>query len=179
TIGVDSRVLQEHNRRKRDIEKIPLLRRVLRGNLLYTWCVGLRFWRHRALKAEIDVDGRPWYHGPLFNLVVNNTRVYGGEFVLCPDSYANDGLLDMAVFSGHTDYLRKYMLSFRTNPRQLHKMAERLSHYASSVQGRAFKIRLSRPESAQYDGEEIPAAAEFDISVVPRALRLRLPAEPA
>ncbi len=83
------------------------------------------------------------------------------------------------LFTGHTDYLSKYLLSFRTNPRQIQKMADRLSHCASTVQGRRFQIQLSREESAQYDGEELPAAGSFDVQVVPRAICLRLPAEPA
>jgi diacylglycerol kinase (ATP) len=179
TIGLDSTVLREHNRYKEEFEEIPLLRRIVRGNLLYTWCALLRFVRHHPLQAEIEVDGLPWYSGPLLNLVVNNTRVYGGEFVLSPDAYANDGLLDLALFAGHTDYLTKYLLSFRNNPRKLLEMADRLRHCAAGVQGRRFKIRLSRPESAQYDGEELPAAADFDVQVVPRAIWLKLPAEPA
>ncbi len=179
TIGLDSTVLREHNRHKKELEKIPFVRRVIRGNLLYTWCALVRLARQHPLRAEIKVDGRLWYCGPLLNLVVNNTRVYGGEFVLCPDAYANDGLLELVLFTGHTDYLSKYLLSFRTNPRQIQKMADRLSHCASTVQGRRFQIQLSREESAQYDGEELPAAGSFDVQVVPRAICLRLPAEPA
>ncbi len=179
TIGLDSTVLREHNRHKRELEKIPFLRRLVRGNLLYTWCAGVRLLRHHPLRAEIRVDGRLWYAGPLLNLVVNNTRVYGGEFVLCPDAYANDGLLELVLFTGHTDYLAKYLLSFRTHPRQIQQMADRLSHCASTVQGRRFQIKLSREELAQYDGEELPSAACFDVEVVPRAICLRLPAEPA
>lgn len=82
-------------------------------------------------------------------------------------------------FTGHTDYLAKYLLSFRTHPRQIQQMADRLSHCASTVQGRRFQIKLSREELAQYDGEELPPAAFFDVEVVPRAICLRLPAEPA
>lgn len=178
TIGLDSSILNEHNRRKREIARFPMLRHIVKGNLLYTWCLGLRFWRQHLLEAEIKIDGKPWYSGPIINLVINNTRVYGGEFVICPDAYANDGLLEVVIFTGHRDYLQKYLLSFRTNPRQIQKMAERLSRVSSYAQGQRIEIQLSQPETAQIDGEELPARKHFDVSVIPRVFCIKIPAEP-
>lgn len=179
TIGLDSRILKEHNLQKRNIARFPWLRRVIKGNLLYTWCAGLRLWRQVPVEAVIIVDGAPWYAGKIVNMVINNTRVYAGEFVLAPDAYANDGLLEVVVFTGQTDYLTKYLLQFRTNPREIQKLAQRLNKVASFIQGRRIEVRLSQAEPAQYDGEELPAKREFNVQVVPRAVRLRLPAEPA
>lgn len=178
TIGLDSNILREHNRRKHDVAHVPVMRRILKGNLLYTWCVGLRFWRQKPLNAEIIIDGRPWYSGPIINLVINNTRNYGGEFVICPDAYANDGLLDVVVFTGHTDYLAKYFLAFHNQPRQIQQLAERLNKISAYAHGQQIEVRLSRPEAVQYDGEESPAGDRFQFRVVPRALHLKIPAEP-
>jgi diacylglycerol kinase family enzyme len=50
---------------------------------------------------------------------------------------------------------------------------------SSHIQGREIQVRLAEPESAQMDGEEIPAADAFCVSVVPKALRIKTPAEPA
>ncbi len=179
SIGLDSAVLQEHNRHKEELNKIPFLRRLIRGNLLYSWSVGRRFLRHRVLQAEIHVDGKQWYTGPLFNLVINNTRVYAGEFVLCPDAYANDGLLELIVFAGQTDYLGKYLTSFRSNPHRVQEMMRRLADKAANTQGRLFEIKLSSSELAQADGEELPPSDTFKIKVIPQAITLRLPVEPA
>lgn len=178
TIGLDSHILAEHNRYKEEIIKYPLLRRLIRGNILYTYCMGLRFWNHDPIEAEINVDGKEWYHGPVLNLIVNNTRIYGGEFVICPDSFANDGLFEVVVFAGHYDYLARYFLSLRNNPREIRKMAEKLGSVSSHIQGRVVRISLSRPESAQYDGEMLPFCDKFDIEVVPRAIQIKVPAEP-
>jgi len=177
TIGLDSHILREHNRQKEEITKYPLLRQVFRGNLLYTWCLGLRFLRHASIEAAIRVDGREWYRGRIVNLVVNNTRVYGGEFVICPDSFANDGLLDVVVFAGHYDYLAKYLLSFRTNPREIRRMAEPLMKESTYIQGRKIEVSLSRKEAAQYDGEVLPSCDKFEVEVVPRAIQIKLPVE--
>ena len=178
TVGLDSNILREHNRRKQKMARVPVMRRILKGNLLYAWCVGARFWRQHSLNAEITIDGRPWYAGPIINLVINNTRNYGGEFVICPDAYANDGLLDVVVFTGHTDYLAKYFLAFRNQPLQIHRLAERLSKVSAYARGQLVEVRLSRPEAVQYDGEELPASDRFQVRVAPRALHLKIPAEP-
>ncbi len=179
TIGLDSSILREHNRRKQDMARVPVLRRLIKGNLLYTWCAGARFWRQHLMAAEIAVDGKPWYAGPLINLVINNTRIYAGEFVLCPDAFANDGWLEVVAIAGHTDYLKKYLLAFRTHPRRLQTMPERFKRASAMTQGRRIEVRVAQPESVQCDGEELPATAQFAVEVAPRALRIKIPAEPA
>lgn len=179
TIGLDSKILEEHNRYREEFIKYPILRRLIRGNVLYTYCMGLRFWNHDPIKAEINVDGRLWYNGPVLNLIINNTRIYGGEFVICPDSFANDGLFEVVVFAGHYNYLARYLLSLRNNPREIQKMAERLGSISTSVQGKNIKISLSRCEAVQYDGEMLTSSDRFEIQVLPRAIQIKIPADPA
>mgnify|MGYP003784252857 CR=1 FL=1 len=177
TLGLDSAILQEHNRRKRGLAGWPLLGRVLRGNLLYTWCLGLRFWRQQPLDARIEIDGRAWSDGPLFNLVINNTRIYGGEFALCPDAFANDGLLDIVAFRGRGDYVARYFMALRTQPRRIQELSEQRSRTVSQAHGERIEVRLARPEPVQCDGEELAPRDRLSIRVAPRALRLKLPAE--
>ncbi len=178
TIGLDSDILREHNRRRNTMAHVPVMRRLLKGPVLYALCAGARFWRQRPLTAEIEVDGRPWYAGPLLNLVINNTRTYGGEFVICPDAYASDGLLDVVAFTGRTDYLAKYFLALRNYPRRIRTLATTLSANASVAHGRRIAVRLSRPETVQCDGEVLPDRARADVDVVPGALLLKIPTEP-
>lgn len=179
TIGLDSSILREHNRRKQKIARVPVLRSLVKGNLLYTCCAGARIWRQHLMQAEIAVDGKPWYAGPLINLVINNTRVYAGVFVLCPDAFANDGLLEVVAIAGHTDYLAKYLLSFRTHPRQIQTVPERFQRESAVIQGKRIAVRVAKPESVQCDGEELPAMAQFAVEVEPRALLIKIPVEPA
>ena len=178
TVGLDSHILRERNRQKRRLAKVPVIRRFTTGGLLYTWVSTFRFWHHRALAAEITVDGSLWYSGPVLNLIINNTRIYAGEFDFCTECYGNDGLLDVVVFTGHADYLSKYLLSLRQNPRDIRKMAVTLSKVSSHTQGRNIRVSLSRPEAAQLDGEEVPADDHFEITVIPGAIHIKTPAEP-
>jgi diacylglycerol kinase family enzyme len=178
TIGLDSRILRARNEGRRRLARFPLLRRLVRGRLLYTLSTGRPFLSQVPVQTEITVDGRPWYTGPMINVVVNNTRIYAGAFDFSVDAYADDGRLDVVLFSGHTDYLARYLLSIRHNPERIRQLSERLSAVSSHTQGREIRIRVSRPEPAQMDGEELPDADGFDITVAPRAIRIKTPAEP-
>ncbi len=179
TIGLDSSILREHNLLKRAMARLPILGRFIKGNLLYTWCAGSRLWRQRLIEAQIDVDGRPWYSGPLINLVINNTRVYAGVFVLCPDAFANDGLMEIVALAGQTDYLAKYLMSFRNYPQHIQTMPERFKRESAVTKGQRIAVRLAKPETAQLDGEELSARIQFEVEVVPHALAIKIPAEPA
>ncbi len=178
TVGLDSRILLERNRQKRRLERIPVVRVLTTGGLLYAWASSFGLWYHRTLHAEVIVDDKLWYSGPVLNLIIDNTRIYAGEFDLCPDCYANDGLLDVVVFAERRDYLRKYLLSFRRNPRDIRKMAIKLSKISSHCQGRNIRVKLAEPEAAQLDGEELPAADSFEVKVIPSAIHIKTPAEP-
>ncbi len=179
TVGLDSAILKERNAGKRLLERIPLLRHLARGRLLYTLSMGARFFREPTVRAEITVDGRAWYAGPVLNVVVNNTRIYAGDFDFSLNAYADDGLLDVALFTGHTDYLARYLLAIRGNPDRLRELSEDISKRAQHVQGREIVIRLSQAVQAQVDGEELPAGDRFEVGVVPRAILIKTPAEPA
>ena len=179
TIGVDSRILHERNVRRARMQRNPLLRFASRGFFLYTLCTGLLLWKHEPLGVTVTVDGVRWHTGPTINVVVNNTRIYAGEFDFCADAYANDGLLDVVVFTDPADYLRQYLLAIRHNPHKIRRFSERLSRVSSRTQGRHILIEVAKSEAAQLDGEEIAAADRFDISVVPKAIHIKTPAEPA
>ncbi|MEI6970429.1 MAG: diacylglycerol kinase family protein [bacterium] len=180
TVGVDSRTLRRRNHRKKYILRVPCLRWLARGPVLYvvSWLGLFNFWRKPSLHVEIRVDGCTWYSGPMLNVVVNNTRIYAGEFDFCTGGYGNDGKLDVVLFTGHFDYLSRYLLSLRHHPRAIRNMATKLGKAASHVQGKHIVLLLSRPEPAQVDGEEMPSGERFDIEVVPQAIHIKTPAEP-
>ena len=129
------------------------------------------------MEGEVIVDGRSWYKGRLLNLIVNNTRIYAGEFDFCSDAYANDGKLDVVLFSEHHDYLGKFMFSYRGNPRNIRKMADRLNQVAMHTQGKHIEIKLAENAPAQIDGEEYPSNSHFVIECMPGVVDLKTPAE--
>ncbi len=178
TVGLDSGILRERNARKRRIQNIPVLRHMARGRMLYTFSFGARLFRHDCARVGVTVDGQSWYEGPMINLVVNNTRIYAGDFDFSANAYADDGLLDVVLFADQADYLARYLLAIRHNPDRLRELSDDLTQRARHVQGRQIRIRVDRPQPAQADGEELPDGAEFDVGVVRQALRIKIPAEP-
>ena len=178
TIGLDSHVLQERNINKRWIKRVPILRNLIRGKLLYTLSFGPRLLNHNPVHADIEIDGASWYSGPVVNLVIKNTRIYAGEFDFCPTTYSNDGLLDVVAFTGHVDYLTSYFLALRSNPQAVRKWVMKMKKESTHILARRIAIRIDPPEAAQLDGEEIPAAASYEVEVVPGALHIKTPAEP-
>lgn len=52
--------------------------------------------RFRAFATRIDMDGVVW-KGRADQVVVGNTRLYGGFTRMTPDAYADDGLLDVCI----------------------------------------------------------------------------------
>ncbi len=179
TIGLDPNILRERNIQRRRLRPVRFLfRGVIGGSLLYTICTGLRLWRQRQLTVDVMVDGRRWYAGPIINLIVNNARVYAGEFEFYHGAYANDGLLDMVVFTGRRDYLRRYVFALRNYPYGLRRLAKHLNRNLQHTQGRKFEIHLSQTESAQIDGEEFPESDSFTVTVRPGVIPIKIPAEP-
>jgi diacylglycerol kinase (ATP) len=178
TIGLDSRILMERNTHKRALETIPLLKYLAKGRFLYTMSWGSRFFQHAPVEGEIRVDGKSWYTGRLINVVVNNTRIYAGDFDFSKDAYPDDGLLDVVLFNAHVDYLTRYLLAIRHNPDKIRDLSAELHRRSMHIQGREIEIRLSDPEPAQVDGEEFPGDSVYKISVAHRVLPIKTPAEP-
>lgn len=178
TIGLDSHILKERNLQKKRLAGIPILRSLIRGRLLYTLSTGRPLIRHQALQCRIEVDDRLWYAGPCVNLVVNNSRIYAGEFDFSAQAFANDGKLDLVLFTDHNDYLARYLMAMRNAPERIRIWSEELSKLSLQVQARRVMLTLSGPEGAQCDGEELSPAAVFEIGVVPGAIAIKTPVEP-
>lgn len=178
TVGVDSSVLRARNVKKRRIENVPLLRHLARGRWLYTFSWGPSMLQHGNVDVEVTVDGQSWYHGPMINLVVNNTRIYAGDFDFSSNAYADDGLLDVVLFTDPANYLVRYLLAIRHNSDRIRELSQDLDKRARHVQGRRILIQVNQPQPAQVDGEEWGDGRLFDVQVVHRALRIKIPAEP-
>ena len=74
TVGLDSRILRERNVRKRRIQRLPVIRNLIQGRLLYALSLARPFVRQNRVDVAIAVDGRAWYEGPMVNVVILNTR---------------------------------------------------------------------------------------------------------
>ncbi|MGH7354672.1 MAG: diacylglycerol/lipid kinase family protein [Candidatus Rokuibacteriota bacterium] len=136
------------------------------GTVPYLVAVLLTLARHRPVDAEISVDGRRAWSGPLTAAVVANGRHYGGGMRIAPSAAPDDGRLDLVVLGemGRAELLRwlprVYSGGHLRHPRVV------------TIPGRTFAIRAAVPLPVHLDGEAAPDAP-VDVTVEPGALRLR------
>jgi len=177
--GIDASILKGRDRDKSFFKKIPLLFWMVKGYLIYLYNVMKNLFGYKSVKGEIAIDGEKKYSGKILNIIINNTRIYAGEFDLTDTAYANDGKLDILISKGHASYLRRYLLSHRHFPRKIRKFGSFGEDSIYHIKGKVFKIKFDKPMPAQVDGEQIPDASEFTIETYPSAITLKIPVEPA
>ena len=174
--GIDANILTGRCRDKAFLQKISIISWLARGYPVYLYNVIKNIFGYKPVVGEIDVDGTNRYSGKILNIIINNTRIYAGEFDLTDTAYANDGKLDILISKGFSNYLKRYLLSHRHFPRKIRKLGEDNSAH---IKGKVFKIRFEKPVPGQIDGEQIPESDEFTIETIPSAIILKIPVEPA
>ena len=112
----------------------------------------------------------------LTDIVVNNTPMYGGEWVPVTTAVANDGLLDLSTLVGRRELVSKLVLDHKLLPLwgdDIHALGLELSR---SLTAARFEITLLQPRGgdvpAQIDGEEWGAGTHFRVDVLPGRLPL-------
>jgi diacylglycerol kinase (ATP) len=58
--------------------------------------------RYRPLGISLEIDGKPFFEGPLTLATAANGRFFGGGMQVAPRASPDDGLLDVVVVSGLT-----------------------------------------------------------------------------
>lgn len=175
SVGIDPAILAAKDASTAKLAKThPRTLSFLRGYPLYAWHGISALRSFKPVEAEIEVDGKPWYSGPLFNIVINDTSIYGGVFNLTESTFPDDGLLDAIIFANPADYFRKYLFAFNCLPRSLR------SFFGNTVapnpilkSGKNFKITLSDDMDSQIDGEARPPGKLFEIGTLPNVLKTR------
>jgi len=177
-IGFDASVLKDRNATRHDR---PFMRT---GKQSYIPSIlGEMAGNYVAPHAQITIDGNT-KTTKLFNMVINDTQIYAGEFKLHPDIRANDGLLDVNYFWDFQSYLSEFgshgidQVSKRIDPTGLSGKAMRMvvensKHY----QAKNIEITLDQVTPTQIDGEEYCPGDHFTITCVKHALKLVIPYE--
>lgn len=182
--GLSARVLRERNVEREVVARIPVLRDVYRDQLVYASALLRVFLDSYVVSDKFDAnvvaDGRSFELTGLTNLVVKNTRVYGGAWVLDRTSKHDDGVFEIVPFRGKRDWTSKAIVNLDGNPLDEEALrAVGVEHSRPVPASRiAFDFRRwegTAPFAAQLDGEEHPAGDKATIEVVPRAVRLLVP----
>jgi diacylglycerol kinase family enzyme len=133
------------------------------------------------IKFDLDavIDGKVYSFDNLLDVVVKNTKIFGGEWIFDPNTESDDGKFELVPVTGRRDFGTKLLGTLRRSPVGIDDLSMLGFHHAPAIAGARFEldIRGTPLPSAQIDGEELPAGDRYRIEVLPRALRLIVPRE--
>jgi len=180
SLGLGAAVLAERNRDRRRVADIPFIRSLYRDNLVYAGALVKKLARTSGFHLEAVVDGQVLTYQDVIDVIVKNTPVYGGKWVLANAATADDGLLEMVPIVGLGDFTSKAVSGLRGSPIGEYELAQLGIKPTRPVPGReftltAFQPGVLEPPAAQVDGEELPAGERFRIVTLPRLLRMIVP----
>jgi YegS/Rv2252/BmrU family lipid kinase len=121
----------------------------------------------RAVEATIGIDGVT-ERMPLLEVLVGNTRLYGGVTQLTAGAFANDGVLDVCTFSGR-GLVQRLSLGARALRGGLDRRAGGGITYRRGAQIEVTTLDSARALPVQADGEYV-GDTPVRVSVEPGAL---------
>jgi YegS/Rv2252/BmrU family lipid kinase len=142
--------------------------KALGGKISYAWATVTVFARWRNDEVHVTVDGER-RSGRMHDVVVANGRYFGGGMMIVPEAEPDDGLLDVLLIGDLSK--RDLLLTLPKTYRGRH-----LPHpKAELLRGKTVEVDAAEPLPVELDGEQ-PGTTPVRFDVVPRSLRLRVPA---
>ncbi|HEY0193637.1 MAG TPA: diacylglycerol kinase family protein, partial [Kofleriaceae bacterium] len=181
SIGIGAASLETRNRDREKVGRIPGLGAIYRNHLVYAGALLQRFVESYVVDIKFDVDavidGTVHHFEHVLDIILKNTKIFGGEWIFDPRAESDDGKLELVPVIGRRDFGTKLLGSLRRSPVGIDDLQKLGFSHAPAISGTRFdlQVRASTLPSAQCDGEEIPAGERYRVDVVPRALRLIVP----
>jgi diacylglycerol kinase family enzyme len=185
SVGLGAASLATRNRDRELVGRIPGLGLIYRNQLVYLGAVARRFAESYVVDTKFDldvvIDGTVHHYQSLLDVIIKNTKIFGGEWIFDAQSESDDGKFELMPVTGRRDFTTKLLGAFRHNPVGIDDLQRLGIEHAAAVAGTNMELTV-RSEggvlpAAQIDGEEIPAGDRYTVSVVARALRLIVPRE--
>ena len=142
--------------------------KALGGKVSYLWSTLAVFagWRNTEVRVSVDDEIRG---GRMHEVIVANGRYLGGGMMICPEASPDDGLFDVLLIG---DITKRDLI--QTMPK-IYRGTHLPHPKAELLRGAVVGIDADAPLPIQLDGEQ-PGTTPVRFDVVPRALRLRVPA---
>jgi diacylglycerol kinase (ATP) len=142
--------------------------KALGGKVSYAWATFAVFVRWHPDEMRVVVDGEE-RSGPMHDVVVAVGRYFGGGMKITPEALPDDGLFDVLLIGAVTK--RELIVTLPKIYRGTH-----LPHPKGELlRGRTVEVVGAEPVPIQLDGEQ-PGTTPARFEIVPRVLRLRVPA---
>jgi diacylglycerol kinase family enzyme len=182
--GMSAAILAFRNRELRAVKKMPIWRDMYRDHMVYvraavhklaiTWLT--RDW----FTAEIRTDAETRTLDGLTDLVISNTPLYAGDWIIDPESRHDDGRFEVAPFRGTSDWTSKLIVHHKRVP-LTEELLNRIGvSHTPHMRGAEIEVQIFCPHKnerlpAQLDGEEFPSADHFIVKALRRRLRVIVP----
>ena len=142
--------------------------KTLGGRISYYWATLAVFarWQTGEMRVSVDDEIRG---GRMIDAMVANGRYLGGGMMMCPEAEPDDGLFDVLLIGDVTK--RDLLFTLPKSYRGKHLPHPRLE----VLRGRTVTVDADVPLPLELDGEQ-PGTTPARFEIVPRALRLRVPA---
>jgi diacylglycerol kinase family enzyme len=181
SIGLGAASLSTRNRDRERVGRIPGLGAIYRDHLVYAGAVLQRFFESYVVDIKFDletvIDGTVMQFDSLLDVIVKNTKIFGGEWIFDSSAESDDGRFELVPIAGRRDLGTKLLGTLRHSPVGVDDLQSLGFSHAAPVTGARFDLRVHAMPlpAAQCDGEELPAGERYRIDVMPRALRLIVP----
>ncbi len=142
--------------------------KALGGKASYYWSTLAVFvgWKTGEMRVVVDGESRS---GKMIDALVCNGRYVGGGMMMCPEAEPDDGAFDVLLIGDVTKRDLAFTLPKTYKGRHLpHPRLELL-------RGSTVTVDAPEPLPIELDGEQ-PGTTPARFEIVPRALRLRVPA---
>jgi diacylglycerol kinase family enzyme len=182
--GLSARVLAQRNKDRALVETLGPLKELYRDHAVYAGAFLKTFLESYVVDDKIAAtglaDGAPIALDGLTDLVVKNTRVYAGAWILDRTSRHDDGAFELVPFRGKRDWASKAIVDLDGNPVTEQLLNEIGIEHSKPIRFSTLELTLQAPDggadlAAQIDGEEWAASSRIRIDVDARALRLVVP----
>jgi diacylglycerol kinase (ATP) len=134
----------------------------------YLWATFSVFarWQNTEVRVSVDDEIRG---GRMHDVIVANCRYFGGGMMITPEASPDDGMLDVLLIG---DVTKRDLV--RTMPK-IYRGTHLPHPKAELLRGAVVSVDAEVPLPVELDGEQ-PGTTPVRLEVVPRALRLRVPA---
>jgi diacylglycerol kinase family enzyme len=185
--GLSASILAQRNRDLEKTRSVPVLKHMYRDHVVYVRAalqeLAVSLVSRDRFTAEVTVDGTVHELSNLTDLLIKNTLIFAGDWIVDADSKHDDGRVEIAPFRGVADWTGRVIVNHRKFPIKKDAM-ERIGLSPSPpLRGSSIHVQLLRPHKeeavpCELDGEEFIAANYFEIKVHPRLLNLIVPEHP-
>jgi diacylglycerol kinase family enzyme len=182
--GLSARVLAQRNKDRAIVESLGPLKEVYRDQAVYAGAFFKKFLESYVIDDKFRVvgslDGERVELDGLTDLIVKNTRVYAGAWVLDESARHDDGIFELVPFVGKLDWTSKAIRDLEVVPLNEDILEEIGLQHSKTLRASTMELAFveheaGAPLATQLDGEEWPADHVVHIEVEKQGIRLIVP----